>query len=133
MLKRAGLIGEPLLDSVREVELLVAHLEVQVQVQDSQELYLILREDLLPDHVLVELLPVDRVILVGGAEVNEDAIDFVLLRRVLDSLHDLLDVHLGAAVRDESDLVLVEVPLEVVQELPVEPKLYELDHRAQYD
>ena len=42
-----------LVDSVREVELLVPHHEVQVQVQDSQELYLILREDLLPDHILV--------------------------------------------------------------------------------
>ena len=56
-----------------------------------------------------------------------------MLRRGLDSLHDLLDVHLGAAVRDEPNLVLVEVPLEVVQELPVEPELNELDHRAQYD
>ena len=44
MLKRVGLIGEPLVDSVREVELIVVHHEVQVQVQDSQELYLILRE-----------------------------------------------------------------------------------------
>ena len=53
MLKRAGADRGALVDSVREVELLVAHHEVQVQVQDSQELYLILRQDLLPDHVLI--------------------------------------------------------------------------------